>query len=77
MNKDMRIHYDEEADFLEICIGKPVKGFFRDAGNDTFERVDEQTNKVVGVAVFNFKKRAESGKDIELSLPFKVEAVGA
>ena len=71
---DMRIHYDEEADFLEIRIGEPTKGFFRELGNDIFERVDEETNRVIGVAVFNFKKRAEHGKDIELKLPFKIEA---
>jgi len=72
----MRIHYDEEADFLEINIAKPTKGFFKDIGNDVFERIDEKTNKVVGVAIFNFKKGA-STKDVELNLPFNVEPVSA
>ncbi len=73
MNENMRIHYDEEGDFLEVSIGKPVKGFFKDMGNDVFQRIDKKTNKVVGIAVFNFKKRAERGGDIEFSLPFNVE----
>lgn len=77
MSQDMRIHYDEEADFLEISIGKPVKGFFKDTGNDIFQRVDESTNKVVGIAIFNFKKRVEAGKDVELILPFKVDLPAA
>lgn len=77
MKSNMRIHYDEEGDFLEINIGKPVKGFFKDVGNDIFERVDEKTNKIVGVAVFNFKKRAETGKGIEFNLPFNVEPLSA
>ena len=75
---NVKIHYDEEGDFLELSIlDKPKKGFFRDVGNDIFERVDEETNRVVGIAIFNFKKRAELGKDIELKLPFKLEAVAA
>lgn len=77
MSKNMKIHYDEEGDFLEIVVEKSEKGFFRDIGNDIFERVDEKTNKVVGIAVFNFRKRAELGKDINLQLPFKIEPIAA
>lgn len=73
---NMKIHYDEEGDFLELHIGKPAKGFFKDVGNDIFERVDEETNKVVGIAIFNFKKRVVAG-DVDIKLPFKVEAVSA
>ena len=57
MTDNLKIHYDEEGDFLEVRLDKSVKGFFIDKGNDIFERVDEKTNEIIGVAIFNFKKR--------------------
>ncbi len=67
----MYIHYDDEGDYLEIRVGKPKEGYFNEIGNDMFERVDEKTGKIIGLGIFNFKKRAK--KEIDFSLPFKVE----
>jgi len=72
MTDNLKIHYDEEGDFLEVRLDKSTTGFFIDKGNDIFERVDEKTNEVIGIAIFNFKKKA-SEKDISLSLPFKIQ----
>ena len=69
----MHIHYDNEGDYLEIRVGKPKEGYFNEVGNDMFERIDEKTGKVIGLAIFNFKKRTKKFKDIDVCLPFKVE----
>ncbi len=43
---------------------------FEDKGNDTFERIDEKTGKVVGYAFFNVQKRKEKKpQDIEVNIP--------
>jgi len=73
MKGNLRLYYDEEGDFLEIGIDKPSNGYFRDLGDEVFERVDEKTGEVKGIAIFNFKKRTEKLKEVELSLPFKIE----
>ena len=57
MDKKLNIWFDKEGDFLELTIGKPVKGFFRELGNDMLERVDAKTGKVIGFSILNFSKR--------------------
>lgn len=74
MKEKLFVHYDEEGDFLELRLGKPRKGYFKDLGKDVFERVEEKTGKVTGVAIFNFKKRTAKQKDIEVNLPVKLAA---
>jgi uncharacterized protein YuzE len=69
MNGKLSIWFDEEGDFLEFSISNK-KGFFRDLGNEIFERVDEKGN-VLGIAIFNMKKR--KGKDEKISLPIKMQ----
>lgn len=60
----MRIWYDEEGDYLEITTeGK--KGYFKDIGEDIWERIEDE--KIVGVAILNFKKRqGERMRGVEL-----------
>lgn len=69
----MNIYYDEEADFLEINLGKYTRGYFRDIGEGLSERVDEKTGKVTGIAIMSFRKRTQNLKDLKLSLPIKIE----
>jgi len=73
MKGKMQIHYNKEGDFLEIRVGNPTTGYFNDLGNDVFERIDEKTGKIKGLAIFNFKKRTNHLKDITVSLPMKIE----
>ncbi len=47
----MRVWYDQEGDFLEITF-REGKGYFREIGEDIYERVDEQGN-LLGYAFFN------------------------
>lgn len=75
MKKKMRVYYDKKADFLEISSGKPTKSYYKDIGKDIFERIDERTGKIKGFAIFNFKKRAEKLKEIEIPLHAKMQVV--
>ncbi len=58
----MNIWFDEEGDFLEITSVPSKKGFFKDVGNDIWERVGSN-GEVLGFAILNFKKRFEKSKE--------------
>lgn len=70
--KNLRVWYDKKSDFFELTIGKPIKAVYRPLGNECFERIDEKTKKVVGIAVFNFTKRFPTHEQ-ELSIPVDVQ----
>ncbi len=38
MGEKLNIWFDKEGDFLELTVGKPVKGFFKEIGDDILER---------------------------------------
>jgi len=65
----MKVWYDEDGDFLEIGIARK-KGYFKDVGNDIWERVT-QKGKVIGFAILNFKKRIKRQKK-EVTIPLKI-----
>ena len=69
--KKMDIYYDAESDYLEIAMGDPRVGAFRGVGRDIFERVDKKTGNVLGVAIFNFRKRTEKLKPV--SIPLRIQ----
>ena len=69
MKGNLQVYYDEEGDFLELQVGEPREGYFEEVQNGIFERKDKKTKEVIGVAIFNVKKRTL--KDIDL--PIKVE----
>lgn len=74
MEKNLNIWFDKEGDFLELTIGKPVKGFFREIGNDMLERVDAKTGKVIGFSILNFSKRFDKLKETKrIHLPIGIE----
>ncbi|MBI4147741.1 DUF2283 domain-containing protein [Candidatus Woesearchaeota archaeon] len=68
MKQKMRIHYDKEADFLEVMFGEPSESYYEDLGNDIFERRDEKTGLVKGYAIFNVQK-CTANKDIGVEIP--------
>ena len=45
----MKVWFDPQGDLLEVQVGKPRKGYFKDAGDDVFLRVDTEGN-VIGFA---------------------------
>jgi len=50
-----------------VQVGKPKKGYFKDAGDDVFLRVDTEGN-VIGFAIFNVTKRTKKAKELELPI---------
>lgn len=63
----VRVWFDKEADLLEVQLGKPRKGFFKDAGDDAFLRVDTKGN-VIGFAILNVSKREKKTEEVELPI---------
>ena len=68
MKQKLTIHWDKEGDFLELQFGKPTTAYYKDAGDDLFERKDEETDEIKGYAIFNVQKRKQ-GKDLVVTLP--------
>lgn len=64
----VKVWFDPIGDMLEVQLGKPRKGFFKDAGHDAFVRLDTKGN-VIGFAILNVTKR--QNKTEELELPIK------
>ncbi len=73
MKGKLNLYYDEEGDFLEINVGDYTDGLFENLGKGVFQRVDKKTGKVSGIAVMGFKKRTQDLKELNLSLPVKIE----
>ena len=71
----MKIHYDGEADFLEIMLGEPSESYYEDIGDDVFENIDRKTEQIKGFTIFNFKKRTEKQMDIDVSLPVELQVI--
>jgi len=57
----LRVWFDPEGDLLEVTLGKPKKGFFKDVGDDIFLRVDEKGN-ILGFAILNATKRTKKSE---------------
>ena len=72
MKGPMRVHYDEEGDFLEIAVGNPTKCYADEVEPGVFLRIDEKTKEVKSIGILSFKKRAKELKDIKLKLPIDV-----
>jgi len=63
--KALRIWFDPEGDLLEIGQTKSEKGFFRDAGDDIFVRVDYEGN-ITGFLILNATKRMTKIREVKL-----------
>lgn len=72
MEGKMNICYDQENDYLEIFIEGLSPTYGEERGEDItlFRRKDN--NKVVGMGILNFRKRAKSLNSIKLDLPFNI-----
>ena len=65
--ESLRVWFDPEGDLLEVGLGKPKKGFFKDVGDDVFVKVDDKEN-VLGFAILNVTKRMEKVREVKLPL---------
>ena len=65
----MTVWYDREGDYLELTTSRK-KGYFKDVGNDIWERVDNK-GRILGFAIANFTKRLARGRE-EVELPMEI-----
>jgi len=72
MEKELTIWWDRKNDFLELSIGKPVKGFFIPLKDDVLLRVNARTKKPVGIMFINFSKNFKN-KSRRMKLPIKLD----
>ena len=72
MENKLKIHYDEEADFLEISVGKPANCYAVEIKPSIFIRKDEKTNEVRSIGIIDFKQRSKNLHEIYLELPVKI-----
>lgn len=68
MGAKLDLWYDEEGDYLEVTIADRL-GYFEDAGDDVYKRVDQDGN-LIGFAILNFRKHERKARRIEL--PFEL-----
>ena len=53
-------------------FGKPRSDYGDHITKDIVLFRDENTDEIIGIGVYNFKKRTKDFKNIKLDLPFKV-----
>mgnify|MGYP001591401203 CR=1 FL=1 len=73
MTGKMEMHYDEEADYLEIFVGEPRPDYGEHLSKDIVLFKYEDNDKLYGIGIFNFKKRASNLKDILSNLPISIK----
>ncbi|MBS3083780.1 DUF2283 domain-containing protein [Candidatus Pacearchaeota archaeon] len=73
----MEMHYDEEADYLEIFVGEPRADYGEHISKDIVIFKYEDNGKLYGIGIFNFKKRASSLKDVLSNLPISIKIESA
>jgi len=71
-NKQMRIYYDEEGDYLTIFTGESKSNYGEEISSGVTIFKDEETNEIIGVGILNFRKKAKNLDEINLNLPFSV-----
>ena len=77
MEENLTFHYDAEGDILDVSVGKPKKALSVEVGDDVLERVDQQTKKIVGFTILNFKKHFSKSGENEFRVPIKADFLPA
>ena len=73
MKGPLRVHYDEEGDFLEIAVGTPTNCYADKMEPGLFVRKDEETDEIKSIGILGFKKRSKNLKDVDVLLPIEVQ----
>ena len=73
MAKNMEMHYDEEADYLEIFVGEPREDYGDHISKDIVLFKYEDNDQLYGIGIFNFKKIASDLKDVLSQLPVSIK----
>jgi len=72
MKGQMRIYYDEEADYLTIFVAESGPNHGEDISSGVTLFRSNETNEVVGIGILNFKEKSSKLNEIEIFLPFKI-----
>lgn len=73
MTGEMRIYYDEEADYLEIFVGEPRQDYGEHISDDIVLFKYEDTEDLYGIGIFNFKKQSKHLQNALSKLPFRLK----
>ena len=73
IKEKITIKYDDEGDFLEIYFEDIKEGYYKEIKDKCFERLDKETNKVVGYSIFSITKRKQEIKMKEFSIKYNEE----
>ena len=66
----MKIYYDTESDYLEILfVEPPTESSYKNIAPDTYVRIDDETGKIVGYAIYNVRKSDSPLKAINVEIP--------
>jgi len=69
MRKEVRFHYDREADVLYLSVGKPQRAKTIEMGEDFILRLHPKTGEVVGVTIIDFSRHFPQLKPTHFKLP--------
>jgi len=69
MAKNITLDYDEKVDILEVHLGKPCEAVGEEISEDVFVHYDLETSQIVGLTLFNFRKRFAQAKKEPMTLP--------
>lgn len=72
MKGQLSIYYDEAGDFLEIMFGDPRPDYGDHITQDIVLFKDQETDEIIGIGIFNFKKHTKDLEDLKLKLPVEI-----
>tara|TARA_Y100000310_G_C20335994_1_gene647525 strand:+ start:115 stop:354 length:240 start_codon:yes stop_codon:yes gene_type:complete len=74
MKGQMRIHYDEEGDYLTIFVGESRSNYGEDITDYITIFRDTETDEVIGIGILNFKDQTKNLKQIKIDLPSEISS---
>jgi len=72
MGENMSIYYDEEGDYLTIFVGESRLNYGEDVAEGVTIFRDNQSNKIIGIGIMDFRTRTRNLEEIQLKLPFSI-----
>ena len=72
MGENMSIYYDEEGDYLTIFVGESGSNYGEDVAEGVTIFRDNQSNKIIGIGIMDFRTRTRNLEEIQLKLPFSI-----
>lgn len=75
MVETYNIHYDKEADFLEVFFGDPAECYADEPQPGVFVRKDENSGEIKSIGIIGFTKRTTMLKELlrKFNLTFPID----